>query len=202
MNKLADVAGIVLAGGLSSRIGEDKGQLTLDGEPLAKRALKTMSTLFKELIYVTNDPMTAPAYPGIKLAKDEVPHLGPLGGILAGLKISKAPRAFVVGYDMPFVSLELAGFLVGYDLTADIVVPKTGGRYEPLHAVYSRACIPVIADQLAAGNRRVIGFYDKVKVVAVDEPELRRIDPELLSFFNINTADDLKRAAELLEEAR
>lgn len=167
---------------------------------MVKRAIDTLSELFEELIYVTNDPMTAPAWPHIKLAKDEVPHLGPLGGILAGLKVSKAPRAFVVGYDMPFVSPRLARFLVDYDVNADVVVAHTAGRYEPLHAVYSRNCIPFIADQLAAGNRRIIGFYDKVKVTMVDEPTLRRIDPELRSFFNINTPDDLKRANDLIDE--
>ena len=200
MNKLTDVSGIVLGGGLSTRIGHDKGMLMLAGEPLAQRAIAAMGRLFDELIYVINDPMAAPAYPKIKLAKDEVPHLGPLGGILAGLKVSKAQRAFVVGYDMPFVSPELARFLVEYDMDADVVVPVTAGRYEPLHAVYSRNCIPSIADQLAAGKRQISGFYDKVKVTTVDEPALRRIDPDLRSFFNINTPDDVKRAVALMDE--
>lgn len=198
MNKPTDVSAIVLGGGLSTRIGRDKGGLILDGKPLAQRALETLGELFEELIYVINDPMAAPARAKIKLAKDDVPHLGPLGGILAGLKVSKAPRAFVVGYDMPFVSPELARFLVDYDVDADVVVPVTDGRYEPLHAVYSRKCIPVIADQLAAGKRQITGFFDKVRVVTVDETSIRKIDPALRSFFNINTPDDLRRARDLL----
>lgn len=198
MNKTTDVSAIVLGGGLSTRIGRDKGGLILDGKPLALRALEALGELFEELIYVINDPMAAPAFAKIKLAKDDVPHLGPLGGILAGLKVSKAPRAFVVGYDMPFVSPELVRFLVDYDVDADVVVPVTGGRYEPLHAVYSRRCIPVIADRLAAGKRQITGFFDKVKVVTVDETAVRKIDPALRSFFNINTPDDLQRAKDLL----
>ena len=200
MEKAGDVSGIVLAGGLSSRIGKDKGGLKLGGMPLAQRALQRLSALFEEVIYVTNDPMTAPATANIKLAKDDIPHLGPLGGILAGLRASRAPRAFVVGYDMPFVSPALVRFLVARDPGADIVVPRSAGRFEPLHAVYSRNCVPVIAERLAAGDRRIIGFYDRVNVTVVDEEELREVDPELRSFFNINTLDDLQRAAEMAKD--
>src|SRR3990170_8856886 len=155
MGKIFGVSGVILAGGLSTRIGKDKGSLTLGRMPLAQKALETLGAMFEELIYVTNDPLTAPAWPRIKLAKDEIPHLGPLGGILAGLKVSKAPRAFVVGYDMPLILPSLVKLLVGREPGADIVVPRSAGRFEPLHAVYSRNCVPVIADQLAAGDRRI-----------------------------------------------
>lgn len=198
--KARDVSGIVLAGGLSTRIGQDKGRLELGGVPLAERALQRLASLFEEIIYVTNDPMTAPASDAVKVAGDEIPHLGPLGGILAGLKASRAPRAFVVGYDMPFVSPALVRLLIAADPGADIVVPVSAGRFEPLHAVYSRGCIPVIAERLDAGDRRIVSLYDRVKVTAVEEAQLREVDPDLRSFFNVNTLADLERAAEMAED--
>lgn len=198
MDKIRDVSGVILAGGLSTRIGRDKGGLTLGGAPLGQRVVETIGSIFEEVIYVTNDPMNAPAYSRIKLAKDEVPHLGPLGGILAGLRVSDASRAFIVGYDMPFATKAVIDFMVGYAPGADAVVVRRGDKLEPLHAVYSRACIAPISEQLGNGNNRIIALYDRIEVSFVDEAELRTIDPELLSFFNVNTMEDLETAERLL----
>lgn len=198
----ADVSGIVLGGGLSSRMGKDKSGLTLDGKSMAVRALEALDELFDELIYVTNDPDLRQIVPATKIARDEIPHLGPLGGILAGLRACESPRAFVVACDMPFVSIDLVRFLIAHDVAADIIVPQIDGRLEPLHAVYSRSCIPHIADQLAAGSRQIIGFYDQVNTDVIDEKSLRLIDPELRSFFNINTADDLRAAEAIVDSTR
>jgi len=201
MDKISDVSGIILAGGLSTRIGRDKGGLTLGGSPLGQRVVETIGSIFEEVIYVTNDPMNAPAGPRIKLAKDEVPHLGPLGGILAGLRVSDASRSFIVGYDMPFATKAVIDFLVRYAPGADAVVVRRDDKLEPLHAVYSRTCISAISEQLSSGNNRIIAFYDRIKVTFVDEAELRTVDPELRSFFNVNTLEDLETAEKLLRPA-
>ena len=201
MRKITTVSGMVLAGGLSTRIGKDKGQLALGKATLAGRSLENLGTLFEELIYVTNDPFSAPALPGMRVAKDDVPHLGPLGGILAGLKVSQAPRSFVVGYDMPFVSPDLVRFLIEFDEEADVVAPSVKGHLEPLHAVYSRACVPFIAKTLEAGRNRIVDFYENVSVSVVGEADVLRIDPELRSFFNVNTLADLELAARMIGEA-
>ena len=203
MSKLAaNVSGVVLAGGLSTRIGRDKGELEIGGCKLWLRSVDRMRSLFSDVVYVTNDlGFTAP-YTDLVVAHDEVPHLGPLGGILAGLKAAREDRVFIVAYDMPFVSPELVRLLVDSCPDADITVPVIGGKYEPLHALYRRTCVPHVAAQLEAGNRKIVDFYRLVKVEEVEESELRSADPELLSFLNINTWEDVHLANSILPGAK
>jgi molybdenum cofactor guanylyltransferase len=127
MGRISDTSGVVLAGGLSTRIGRDKGGLELGGQTLAGRSVEKMRSLFDEVVYVSNES-EPPPFQGVLWARDEIPHLGPLGGILAGLKAAKAERAFVIAYDMPFIVKELVELLVDYDAEADVVVPVIAGR--------------------------------------------------------------------------
>ncbi len=201
MKKIDSASGIILAGGLSTRIGRDKGRLKIGEVTLAQRSLKNMNDLFDDLVYVVNDRKLLPSHQDIKIAMDEIPNLGPLGGIMAGLKKIKHSRAFVIAYDMPFVVPELVKYLVNFDHTADVVVPKIEGNYEPLHAVYSCSCVAQIARQLANDDNKIIGLFDKINMVEVDEEVIVKFDPHLRSFFNVNTWDDLKYAEELFFES-
>lgn len=185
---------MILAGGLSTRIGRDKGGLKIGGHSLADTAVAVMGAVFEDLVYVTNSPKTAPRRPNLTIAQDEIPHLGPLGGLLAGLKAIKTSRAFVVAYDMPFVNPNLIELMLAKNSHADVVVGRVGGQLEPLHAVYGRQCVLVIEAQLEKGERKIKDFYTLVKVEVVEEAELRKIDPELKSFFNINTWQDYESA--------
>ncbi len=197
MERFDNVTGVVLAGGLSTRIGRDKGRLDIGGVPQWSRPVERLRLLFSEVIYATNDPdFKTPS--DLKVTLDEVPHLGPLGGILAALKAAATERVFVVAYDMPFVQEDLVRYLVRLAPKADVTVPVIGGKLEPLHAVYNRSCADVIEEQLKAGRRKIIDFYQTVIVHEVPETDLRRLDPELLSFFNINTWEDVERAEGLI----
>ncbi len=199
MQHFDNVAGVVLAGGLSTRIGRDKGRLEIGGMPQWSRPVKRLRSLFTEVIYATNDPnFKAPA--DLKVTFDEVPHLGPLGGILAALKATEAERVFVVAYDMPFVQDALVRYLVELAPEADVTVPVIDGKLEPLHAIYGRTCAAVIEERLKNGQRKIIDFYRAVSVHEVPEADLRRLDPELRSFFNINTWEDVERAKTLMAE--
>ena len=160
-----------------------------------------MTDLFDDLVYVVNDRKFLPDHQNIKIAMDEVPNMGPLGGIMAGLKKIEHSRAFVIAYDMPFLIPELVKHLVNYDDAADVVVPRIKGKFEPLHAVYSRSCLAQIAAQLANDHNKIIDLYEKIKMVEVDEEVIVRFDPLLRSFFNINTWEDLKYAEELFFES-
>lgn len=194
-----NVAGVVLAGGLSTRIGQDKGRLEIGGVPQWSRPVERLRSLFSEVIYATNDPdFEAPA--DLKVTYDEVPHMGPLGGILAALRATEAERVFVVAYDMPFIQDKLVRYLVELAPLADVTVPVIGGKLEPLHAVYGQVCAEVIEERLKSGRRKIIDFYQAVSVHEAPETDLRHQDPELLSFFNINTWDDVKRAEKLMAE--
>ncbi len=188
---------IVLAGGRSSRIGRDKSQLLFDGKALAQRAVDFLKDYFVEIIYVTNQPRKAPWSENLVVVEDEVPYQGPLGGILAGLQASDNRTNFVIGIDMPFFNIDILKVLLSRAEQNDVVVPRLVGGYEPLYAVYSKSCLPVIRQHLERGDFRTVSFYNDVKVLAISEDRLRDIDPDLRAFFNINTLDDYRKAIEI-----
>lgn len=103
---------------------------------------------------------------------------------------------------MPFLSRPLLEFLLAQAGRAQVIVPRRGGEYEPLHAVYARSCLPAVEAALAAGERRMVAFYPQVSVLAVEEGVLARHDPRGLSFFNVNTPQDLEQAERLLAAGR
>jgi molybdopterin-guanine dinucleotide biosynthesis protein A len=105
----------------------------------------------------------------------------------------------VVGCDMPFLSTRLLAQLVAESGEVDAVVPRVGGRPEPLHAVYARACLAAIRPRVEAGQLRIVGFYEDVRVRYVEEPALRAVDPELRSFRNVNTAELVREAMGIVE---
>jgi molybdopterin-guanine dinucleotide biosynthesis protein A len=105
----------------------------------------------------------------------------------------------VVGCDMPFLSARLLAHLAGLSGESDVVAPRIGGRPEPLHAVYAPACLAAIRPRVEAGQLRIVGFYDDVRVRYVEEPALRAIDPELRSFRNVNTPELVREAVAIVE---
>lgn len=189
---------IILAGGKSSRMGKDKGQLILGEELLAEKGVNYLKQYFEEVIFVTNHPEKAPWSESLIVVEDEVPYQGPLGGILAGLQVSSHFYNFVVAYDMPFLNPQLIFYLLSLAREGiDVVVPKLKRGLEPLHGIYSKNCIIPIRKQLKKGDFRIISFFDKVKVKLVEEAELKKVDPSLSAFFNINTWEDYRKAQEI-----
>jgi len=191
------VTGIVLAGGKSSRLGQDKALVRLDGATtLAEMAVRCLAPLVEEVI-VVGDVERLAALPA-RVVPDLYPGAGTLGGIYTGLTAGGHEHAFVVACDMPFLSADLLGYMIALPRDYDVLLPRLArGRYEPLHAVYSRRCLAPIRDRLEIEQYRIIGFLGEVRVRYLDEPELRRLDPELRSFHNVNTPDDLLRAIEM-----
>jgi molybdopterin-guanine dinucleotide biosynthesis protein A len=95
---------------------------------------------------------------------------------------------------MPFLSAEVWRVILAHRGDADVVIPRIGGEYETLHALYTKACLPHMARSLAENRLRVISFFDQVRVLALDEPELRAVDPTLRAFTNVNTPEELASA--------
>jgi molybdopterin-guanine dinucleotide biosynthesis protein A len=193
---------IVLAGGASSRLGTDKAFLLVAGEPLVARTVHKLAALSDDLIVVTNDP--APYEPlalPVRLVPDERPSFGSLMGIYSGLKKARHSLALVVACDMPFLSLPLLRTMLSLAQGYDVVIPAWDGLLEPLHAIYGKTCLPAIARQVERGDRRIVGFFDQVRVLYLDKRTIERGDPLHLSFFNVNTPQDWDRAQELLHEA-
>jgi molybdopterin-guanine dinucleotide biosynthesis protein A len=187
----------IQAGGQSRRMGRDKGLVRLGGRPLVAHLLERLSGLADDVVVTTNHP-EAYAFLGVRLASDPVPGAGALAGLATALEAAAGDRTLVVACDMPFVRLPLASHLLALAADHDAVVPRLAGEFEPLLAVYGRACLPAVQASLAAGQRRVISFFSKVRLRPVEDDELRLLDPDGRSFFNVNTPEDLLEAERML----
>lgn len=194
-------SGIILAGGRSRRMGTDKALLDLGGRPVIAHVAGRLAEVCAEVLVVGADPARY-AFLGLPVVPDAFPGLGPLGGIHAGLAAMSRPAGLFVASDMPFLRPSLlrhlaeAGRGAAGGVPADAVVPRLHGRPEPLCALYRRSLEPVAARLLASGGGAVAALFDAegVRVAWVDEADLRRLDPELSSFWNLNTPEDYRRA--------
>jgi len=143
----------VQAGGRSSRMGSDKALLRLDGIPLIERLLQRVSGLGEEILITTNRPQDY-QYLGLRMASDPEPGAGALHGLHTALEAARGQTVLVLACDMPFVSRPLLEHMLRLAEAADLVVPRRGGEYEPLHAVYSKGCLPALEAALQQGERR------------------------------------------------
>ena len=192
---------IVLAGGKGRRLGVEKHLLEIGGRSLLDTVVARVSAVSDDVIVVAShaDTISIPIR-GIKVVSDIVPGRGPLSGLDAGLRVAKFDRALLVACDMPFLSTALLQHLVETATDADAVVPQIAGDLEPLLAVYSRACLPIVEGLLDRQKASMRDLLDDVQVHLVPEEEVRKFDPEGRSWFNVNTPDDADRARVLWEE--
>jgi molybdopterin-guanine dinucleotide biosynthesis protein A len=199
---MSQISVIILAGGRSQRLGIDKALLELDGKWLLLHLLDTLRALGDDLLVVTNNTDRLVQLP-VRLVVDVYPNAGPLGGIYSGLLAMHYPRGVVVACDMPLLNLELLRYMILLAADFDAVIPRLAGNVEPLHAVYSKSCLPAIAKALERGERRIVSFFPEVRIRYVEQDEVDLFDPQHLSFFNINTPEDLDIARQALRnEAR
>lgn len=185
---------LILVGGVSARMGQNKALLPLGGVPLIERVLRTVRFLTDDILLITNDP--APyVHLGLPCIRDEQPGYGPLMGLYSGLRAAKHDLALLVACDMPFLSPDLLDYLLALAPGYDIVIPCTTDGLHPLHAVYRRStCLPAIAAAIAANERRMIAFHAQVAVREVAEAELAPYDPLGLALMNINTPAEFAAA--------
>jgi molybdopterin-guanine dinucleotide biosynthesis protein A len=194
------LSGIVLAGGESHRMGRNKALLELDGQTLIARVLDRLALLCDELI-VSADAVELYADLPARVVPDLIPDRGVLGGIHAGLAAMRNDKAVVVACDMPLLSLRLLRYMVTLSPGYDVVVPRMGGFYEPLHAVYSARCVKPIAHLIAEGPRRVVDLYQRVRLREVSEEDVRLFDAAS-SFVNVNTPQDWAEVQRLIARGR
>jgi molybdopterin-guanine dinucleotide biosynthesis protein A len=197
------VTGIMLAGGRATRLGGvDKAALDIGGRTVLDRVLGALSAVAGPVLAITNDGRLD-ADPRLTTIRDPQPHAGVLPALLSALEATQTPLAVLVACDMPFLDARLLGHLVERSAEYDAVIPIVDRRPEPMHAVYRVAtCREAIRAALARDERRMISFLDDVRTCRVEESELRRLDPDLWSFFNINTPDDLEAARRLASTER
>jgi molybdopterin-guanine dinucleotide biosynthesis protein A len=193
---------IILAGGKSLRLGRSKALQIIEGKSLIQWVIDRLAILSTEIIIVTahGEAIPCSSTVRIKTAADIYPGKGPLVGIYSGLITSSSPRAIVVGCDTPFLSVGLLEYMTQISSRFDIVVPRIKRKLEPLCAVYSKNCLAPIQELLERDERQIRKLFSMVKVKYVEEDEINNFDPEHLSFFNVNSQDDLERARKLATE--
>jgi molybdopterin-guanine dinucleotide biosynthesis protein A len=190
--------GIILAGGKNLRMGQNKAFLQVQGERIIERTKRIFVELFDEVLLVTHSPLEYLDL-NLRTVTDLYRDAGALGGVLTGLFYASRPYSFVAACDMPFLNPVLISHLISSSPGFDIVVPRTEDGWQPLHAVYSKKCLPFMEDLLRQGGLKIIDFYPRVKKRDVLTEEIRSFDPRLLSFLNLNTPDDLARLQDLEE---
>ena len=182
--------GIILSGGKSIRMGENKAFIEIEGIPIIHRIHTLFEKLFKEIIIVT-DQKERFSNINAKVYSDLFPNKGVLGGIYTGLFFSSFQYAFCAACDMPFLKESVIKFLMKKIEDYEVVVPKTKDGLQPLHAIYSKNCLKPIKEIIEQNKYKILDLYPMVRVKIVTEKEFSNLDPINESFININTPEDL-----------
>lgn len=187
-----NMTGVILAGGKNSRMGTNKAYLKIDGERLIDKTLRIYRPIFSEIIIVTNDPLSYVEFTDAAIVTDIYKGKGPLGGIYTGLFYSNNPYAFVSACDMPYLSKEFIGYLTAQAGKHDVIVPELTEGYQPLHAIYSRNCLPSIKRLLLMDKLKITGFYRDRRVLSITEEQIQPFNSDGRLFQNLNTPEDVE----------
>jgi molybdenum cofactor guanylyltransferase len=196
---LSDItASIILAGGASTRMGRNKALLPVPGREdvtFVEQLVAVFGSCSSEVIVVARDEMSASDYQleGVRVVGDQIPGYGPLMGLYTGLMAMRAQRALVVAVDMPFVQPALVAFLLAQPLTDALLVPVVERVPQVLLALYPRSVLPLVEQVIQQGRRDPRSLLNVATVQYIDEAQLRKVDPQLRSFINVNTPEELQR---------
>lgn len=210
---------IILAGGESIRLKKtlEKQNLQNAGKPFLKinknfmieEIIKKIKSIFEEILVVTSDKkikyfenMFDLNGKKVKIIKDLIPYKNSIGGIYSGLVRTKNLINFIIGSDMPFIQIDLIKFMLNeaIRLKRDVIIPRIKNTMQPLFAVYTKNCIQVIKNQIENKNFKIIDILKKLNFFILNEKLIKKYDYNYLSFFNINTDYDYKKAIELLKD--
>jgi molybdopterin-guanine dinucleotide biosynthesis protein A len=194
-----ECTGVILAGGRNSRFsGNNKALIPVAGKRILDRIYEVFTNLFDNILLVTNDPLQYMPW-DFDIVADIYPFRSALTGLHAGLFYITTPYAFFAACDIPFLKKEVVEILFdGLEPGIDIVIPETSKGVEPLCAIYSKRCFKPIEENLLIKSYKIQHIFQKVRVKKIFENILRTVDPDLTSFSNINTPEDLAKAEERL----
>ena len=187
--------GVILAGGRNTRLsGKNKAFLYIRGKRIVDHIYAIFKDLFEDIILVTNDPLKYLEM-DCHIVTDIFSIRSSLTGIHAGLFYASTQHSFFSACDTPFLKKELVETVIeGIEPGMDVVIPETSAGLEPLCAVYSKRCLKPIEQELIRKKLKIQNFFKKLRVKKIPEEILVKIDPDLTSFFNINTPDDMLKA--------
>lgn len=197
------VSALILAGGRSRRMGRDKAFLSLPGDEqrtsqytFVEQLGTLLNSFCQEVLFVAREPAQCAGQklPAVRVVFDEMPDHGPLMGLYSGLRAICTSHALVIAVDMPFVQPALLSFLLDQPLDEAILMPVVAETPQVLLAIYPRTLLPLIEDRMRIGRRDPRSLLDVAPVRYIAEAQLRQIDPQLRSFINLNTPQDLTQA--------
>jgi molybdenum cofactor guanylyltransferase len=191
---------LILAGGRGSRLGfREKALIDINGKPLVAFVIETLEKVVDEVIISVRDEaqgeLLKTIFPNLRYAYDMYENTGPLAGILSGLSICKDEYCFITACDMPFINEKVVNFLFSKCRDYDAAIPRQGdGFLEPLHAVYySRSMMSETKKSLEKSETTILAPISRLHVNYVPFEEINKLDPELTTFMNINTCEDIKK---------
>ena len=199
----------ILAGGRSSRMGQDKAllRLTPDGPTLLESTIETLNRIADRVIVIAPLDRGYQSF-GVAVVPDAFPGAGALGGIATGLRASASSDLFVVACDHPFLSEPLIRHLAAVEGDFDAVAPRTAGSsrqggdlvVQTLHALYRPSCLTTLERVIDEGYESSMDFFRKINLRTIDEPELRLHDADLRSLMSVNTPIALDCARAMAKE--
>lgn len=198
------ITGVLLAGGQSRRMGLDKRFLELEGRTLLERTLSAMDAVFSDVLVVVAGPDPRLDSLSRRVVTDLIPNCAALGGLYTGLSLAGTPRIFAVAADMPLLNPAMMTRIVALGGHADVAMVRLASGLQPMHAMYSKACLPHLQRMAAAGDLTIqnLSRIPDLSVRIISEEEVVDIDPRLLSFLNINTPADLEFVRKISAERR
>jgi len=193
---------VILAGGESRRMGQDKASIQLANTSLLHRIMRNVQPLFEQVFISMRQPRQDLPLPFIcdqSVCNQPGSH-GPMSGVATALEYVETDWVFAIACDMPFISPALIRALANKRGEHAIVVAMVHGHLQPLAAFYAKSCLPQMQQQLADGNRSLKTLIGTVDALTMQEQECVQHDSELLSFFDLDTKEDLARAEVVLQE--
>lgn len=197
---------IILAGGFSTRLGQDKGLVQLAGKPLVRHVLDKTKNLVEETLVVVSSKTQAEKYEKVlgsdaTILVDNAEAHGPLAGANVGFREASGTYSLLLPCDAPFISRDILQLLLELCINKNAVIPRWPNcNIEPLQAVYcTEAALRASKEAVSSGEVKMQAMVDKLRGVRyVSTLVLEQLDPELNTFINVNTAFDLKKAEAML----
>jgi len=186
-----DITGVILVGGKSRRMGQDKAFLQISGNTLFERVLAVFQESFDRILLVGERPERFAGF-ALPVFPDIYPGSA-LGGLYTGLWQAETEHIFVSSCDLPFPSREILLFLCSHRDGFDAVVPDTVRGFEPLFALYAKTCLGSMKELLESGNRCIYDFYPRVRVRYVQDREIAHLNSDGRAFLNVNTPEEFEK---------
>lgn len=192
-----EIIGVILAGGRSRRMGKDKAFLEMGGVSFVERIVKTLSPKFLTIAIVSKELQKFQSLRGVYLVQDLFQEQHTLGGITSALSHFRGKDCFIFACDLPFLNPDLIQLMIQRRNGYDVLIPRSRHGLESLHAIYTGKCLAAMKSAVHQGEWGLERFIRKMRFGIVEPETLHRFDPEELSFLNVNTPAELKRAREI-----